>query len=79
MHLSHYDQISDIISSSFTPEEVFIHAHSDLILDNWQFREFSREYGSVKETSRLNNAGLPQVILPIFESFVNRNLNCIFR
>merc|ERR1712066_466465 len=40
MHLSHYDQISDVIKGSFESEEVFVHSESDVNIDNWQFREF---------------------------------------
>merc|ERR1712131_30071 len=63
MHIGHYSIITDIVKESKHADFTYIHDEADLIMDHYMVKEFNREYTSVKENSRLNQAGLPKVVM----------------
>lgn len=61
MQLDHYDIIRTIVSE--TKRSVYIHDQADLLMDHYMIKEFNREFSSVKENSRLIQAGLPKTTM----------------
>ena len=58
MHYDHYN----ILSAVLEKDDIYVHDEAALLMDHYMIKEFNREFSSVKENSRLNQAGLPKVV-----------------